>query len=145
MKRPDEAHRQYKSADTTSLIPQRLYKYSAFSVTTHIAVVVVLEQKGVESDQQRTDQTAFQPVVHLYFTSVRLLRQPTPLVSYTTAFTSPAFTNKYTTAYTVISGVCLQLVHFHSPALSRGKRTGESGKKERRVETMGREKGAIGK
>lgn len=30
--------------------------------------------EGVVSDQQCIDQTAFQPVVHLYFTSVHLVR-----------------------------------------------------------------------
>lgn len=106
------------------LILHSLYKNSTYSVTVHISAVAVFEQKGVVSNQQCIDQTAFQPVVHLYFTSLRLVQQPTPLASYTTAFTSPAFANKYTTAYTVISGVCLQLVHFHSPTLSRGKKNG---------------------
>lgn len=96
----------------------------------HISAVAVFEEKDVVSDQQCIDQTAFQPVVHLYSTSLRLVQLPTPLASYTTAFTSPGFANKYTTANTAISGVCLQLVHFHSPTLSRGKERVRVGKKE---------------
>lgn len=40
----------------------------------HILAAAVAELKGVVSDQQCIDQAAFQPVVHLYFTSVRLVR-----------------------------------------------------------------------
>lgn len=53
--------------------------------------------------------------------------------------------NKYTTAYTVISGVCLQLVHFHSPTLSRGKERGRVGKKREKGRNDGEREGAIGK
>lgn len=66
-------HYTYKRADRTRLILHSLYKIQ-HTLAVHISAVAVSEQKGIVSDQQCIDQTAFQPVVHLYFTSVYLVQ-----------------------------------------------------------------------
>lgn len=132
--------------ETAGLVLDSLYKNSTYSVTVHISAVAVLEQKDVVSAQQCIDQTAFQPVVHLYFTS---------LLSGTVAHTSgliyhslhlASLRKQIHNSIHCDKWCVFTACSFPLSNSQQRKRTGESGKKEReKGRNDGGREGAIGK